>query len=99
MGETRTAGRWDCFVGNANGRGLIRIEAAGLHIASLTRGAENEANALYICEAVNAHDALVAQVASLREALTQCADALEGYADERQAAAEAARAALAEVTK
>lgn len=52
-----TPGPWDWFVGNSNGRGLIRIERgseapdAGGHIASLTRGAENEANARLIAAA------------------------------------------------
>lgn len=47
-----TPGPWTYFVGNANGRGLIRVEVCGSapencghHIASLTRGAGNEANA------------------------------------------------------
>lgn len=49
-----TPGPWDYFVGNANGRGLVRIETAhnapvaGVHVASMTRGAESEANARLI---------------------------------------------------
>jgi hypothetical protein len=56
---------WDYFVGDANGRGLIRIEAgnasedAGHHIASMPRGAVSEANAALIVKAVNSHEALV----------------------------------------
>ena len=61
-----TPGPWDYFVGNANGRGLIRIEAgndsgkAGHHIASMPRGAESESNADLICKAVNSHEFMLA---------------------------------------
>lgn len=60
-----TATPWDYFVGNANGRGLVRIEAAsesadaGSHIASMARGAVSEANAAHIVRCVNNFDALV----------------------------------------
>lgn len=49
-----TAGPWDYFVGNANGRGLIRIEqkGTGVHIASMVRGPESEANAKFITDAM-----------------------------------------------
>ena len=48
--------RLNYFVGNANGRGLIRIEVEGTgeHIASLTRSKRNEAWAHRIVQAVNA---------------------------------------------
>lgn len=63
---------WDMFVGNANGKGLIRIEAGcdseepGRHIASMPRGAISEANAWLIVEAVNAHAVLVEALQSAR---------------------------------
>jgi hypothetical protein len=52
-----TAGPWDYFVGNANGRGLIRVEAAvssddaGEHICSFPRGPKGEAHAALVAEA------------------------------------------------
>lgn len=53
-----TPGPWTYFVGNANGRGLIRIETAhdakpvaGVHIASMARGGVSEANARLIAAA------------------------------------------------
>lgn len=48
-----TPGPWDYFVGNANGRGLIRIEGEGTgeHIASMPRGAVSESNARLIAAA------------------------------------------------
>lgn len=48
-----TTGPWTYFVGNANGRGLIRIEqeGTGKHIASLVRGDEAEKNAALIAAA------------------------------------------------
>lgn len=48
-----TPGPWDYFVGNANGRGLIRIEqqGTGVHIASMPRGVVSEANARLIAAA------------------------------------------------
>lgn len=51
-----TPGPWTYFVGNANGRGLIRIEqyGTGEHITSLARGAIGEANAGRIVACVNA---------------------------------------------
>ncbi|TPK42266.1 MULTISPECIES: hypothetical protein [unclassified Mesorhizobium] len=58
MSEAKhTPGPWDYFVGNANGRGLVRIETAndapvaGIHIASMVRGTESEANACLIAAA------------------------------------------------
>jgi len=53
---------WTYFVGNANGRGLIRIEVedTGEHITSMPRGAADEANAAHIVRCVNAHPRLVA---------------------------------------
>lgn len=47
MNAKHTPGPWDYFIGSATGKGLIRIEQAetGKHIASLTRGEENIANA------------------------------------------------------
>lgn len=53
-------GPWDYFIGNANGRGLIRIEAshaspdAGEIVCTMVRGKRSEANAKLICDAVNA---------------------------------------------
>lgn len=55
--SAHTPGPWDYFVGNSDGRGLIRVEtsasapAAGVHVASLTRGATSEANARLIAAA------------------------------------------------
>lgn len=48
------------FIGNANGRGLIRIEDAdtGEHIASLTR--DQHARAKSLTHRYNCHDELVA---------------------------------------
>lgn len=52
-----TAGPWDYFVGNANGRGRVRVEAAnssedaGEHICSFPRGAKGEAHAALVAEA------------------------------------------------
>lgn len=51
MGAKGTIGPFDYFVGNANGRGLIRIEAAhnspdaGEIIATMVRGKRSEINA------------------------------------------------------
>lgn len=56
VAATRTAGPWDYFVGNANGRGLIRVEAAissddaGEHICSFPRGPKGEAHAALVSE-------------------------------------------------
>jgi hypothetical protein len=56
-GHTFTAGPWDYFVGNANGRGLVRVEAAltsddaGEHICSFPRGSKGEAHAALVAEA------------------------------------------------
>lgn len=52
---------WTYFVGNTNGRGLIRIEVDGTgeHIASMPRGAISEARAAFIVRAVNSHAALI----------------------------------------
>jgi hypothetical protein len=76
----------DYFVGNANGRGLIRIEIEGTgeHIASMPRGRTSEEWAAKITHRYNAHDALVA--------------ALEGVirvADRKTVEFDAAHAALA----
>lgn len=52
---------WTYFVGNANGRGLVRIETAaeadeaGVHIASMPRGKQNEMVAERIVYAVNSY--------------------------------------------
>lgn len=51
------AGPWDYFIGNSNGRGLIRIETShsapfpGVHIASMPRGEQSEWNARLIAAA------------------------------------------------
>lgn len=57
----------DCFVGNANGRGLIRLEGyqTGVHIASMPRGAQSEAYAAEICRRYNAHANLLAALENL----------------------------------
>lgn len=53
----------DVFIGNANGKGLIRIETSidarpsGVHITSLTRDKKEYAE--LIVRAVNNHDALL----------------------------------------
>lgn len=62
-------GPWDYFVGNANGRGLIRIEQSGTgqHIASMQRGAVSGANAR-----------LIAAAPDLLAALEELADAFKG---------------------
>lgn len=57
MNAKHTLGPWTWFKGNANGKGLIRIESScdarpsGIHISSLTRSPENEANAALIAAA------------------------------------------------
>ena len=71
--QKHTPGPWTYFVGNANGRGLIRVEAdhdspaAGTHIASLTRDRVEDAK--LIISAVNERDRLRADNAELLEAL------------------------------
>ena len=64
-----TPGPWDCFVGNADGRGLIRIEqyGTGQHIASMQRGAVSEANARLIAAAPDLLEAMQACVRSYEE--------------------------------
>ena len=69
--HTPTLLPWTYFVGNACGRGLVRVEAAsdsqsaGEHVASLTRGPVSVANANYIVRACNAHADLVAALKRL----------------------------------
>lgn len=52
--EGVTEGPWDYFAGNANGRGLLRLETshlapvAGVHLASSARGKQNEINFAHI---------------------------------------------------
>lgn len=59
-----TQGPWTCFVGNANGRGLIRIESSsespipGKHICSMPRGGISEQNAQLIAAAPELYEAL-----------------------------------------
>jgi hypothetical protein len=57
----------DIFVGNANGRGLIRIEeyGTGEHIASMPRGVKSEAQANEIMRRYNAHVELVQALTNL----------------------------------
>jgi hypothetical protein len=64
---------WTYFVGNANGRGLIRIEqeGTGVHVASMPRGAVSEANADYIVRACNNAQRLADALANLARPLTQ----------------------------
>lgn len=54
--QKHTGGEWDYFVGNANGRGLIRIEqhGTGKIISTMVRGEISEANARRIVACVNA---------------------------------------------
>ena len=67
--QKHTPGPWTYFVGNANGRGLIRVEAdhdspaAGTHIASLTRDRVEDAK--LIISAVNERDRLVVEKGAL----------------------------------
>ncbi len=70
-----TPGPWTYFVGNANGRGLVRVETArdaphaGLFVCSMHRGAEAEANARLIAAAPDMLDTerrLAAEVGGLR---------------------------------
>lgn len=75
--QKHTPGPWTYFVGNADGRGLIRIEVdrsadgAGTHIASMQRGTQSEANAAFIVRACNAHDGLVAALETAKEYIRQ----------------------------
>lgn len=100
----RTKGPWDYFVGNANGRGLIRIEAhcdsveAGKHIASMPRGADSEANASFIVLACNSHYSLVEAITELlatHPAAYRDANKIDNRTDN---AVKIAKAALAAVT-
>lgn len=60
-------GDLDCFFGNADGRGLTRIEVHGTgeHVASMPRGSVSEATALEICRRWNAHTDLLAACIAL----------------------------------
>jgi hypothetical protein len=64
-----TPGPYAVFVGNANGRGLIRIETdasapiAGVHIASMPRGEQSGKDATLLA----ASSALLAEVIALRK--------------------------------
>jgi hypothetical protein len=87
---------WNYFVGDANGRGLIRIEQhnTGEHIASMLRNEASEANARLIAAAPDL-------LAALQGLLTHAciADAAPEDVDEEDRALErAARAAIAEAT-
>lgn len=74
--EGHTATPFCYFVGNGNGRGLIRIEAdnlsadAGQHIASMPRGDASEATAAFIVRACNSHDDLLAAMKEIVHAAT-----------------------------
>jgi hypothetical protein len=59
------------FVGNANGRGLIRIEVAGTgeHIASMPRGTASEARAAQIVSRFNSHASDQRRIKELEEGL------------------------------
>lgn len=61
------------FVGNANGRGLIRIEVAGAgeHIASMPRGKASEARAAQIVSRFNSHSASQRRIKELETELTE----------------------------
>lgn len=56
--QKHTEGRLDVFVGNADGRGLIRLEiqGTGQHIASMPRGKQSEADAMRLSSCWNLHD-------------------------------------------
>jgi len=66
------------FVGNANGRGLIRIEVAGTgeHVASMPRGQKSEVYAKLITNRYNSHSAQQAKVEGLVRALTKAHEEL-----------------------
>lgn len=91
-GHTFTAGPWAVFVGNANGRGLVRVEAdltsddAGEHICSFPRGSKGEAHAALVAEAGTvAHETgltprqLAKQRDELLEALRGTEEAIDGW--------------------
>lgn len=65
MSARHTAGPLTYFVGNSNGRGLIRIETAhdapiaGIHIASMPRGDQSKADADFLVHAANCHAELL----------------------------------------
>lgn len=86
-----TPGPWSMFLGNANGKGLIRIETdhaapiAGIHICALTRSKENERNGLLIQEAPN----LLAEVRRLRASSTPWREPLEAKCREWEESADA----------
>lgn len=60
--HTPASGPLTYFVGNSDGRGLIRIETdlrapvAGIHICSMPRGAQSEANAEEMVRRWNGYD-------------------------------------------
>jgi len=62
----------DYFVGNSNGRGLIRIEYQGHHIASMPRGEQSETDAAFLtasADMVRIIRDLVAESEALKEAV------------------------------
>lgn len=81
-----TKGPWNYFVGNANGRGLIRIEVDGTgeHIASMPRGKKSEDRAR-----------LIAAAPELLEALQMIMDARWSPSGMTEENADRARAAIA----
>lgn len=87
-----TPGPWDFFIGNTNGRGLIRIEAsidspaAGTHIASLARGKISEENAR-----------LIAVAPELLKAAINYLEAWNAPGSQRQEAIDIATGKLAEI--
>lgn len=77
-----TAEPWDVYEGNANGKGLIRIEAghesrdAGQHVVAFPRGNRPSANADRVVACVNAMAGIAdpaAFVVKVREAI-ECED-------------------------
>jgi len=70
-------GELDCFFGNANGRGLTRIEVMGIghHVASMPRGPISEATALEICRRWNAHADLLAELQRMSRAYVSLMEA------------------------
>ena len=83
-----TPGPLNYFVGNANGKGLIRIETdadapvAGVHIASMPRGAQSEADAARLVLAWNCHEDMLEALkpklsAKTRMAVNEWVEAME----------------------
>lgn len=109
--QSHTPERLTYFVGNANGRGLIRIEVDGTgeHVASMPRGFASEYRANRIATCVNACAGIpdpASTLASVRAALEELIAAEDASIDQFtaveidriEAAMTAARAAIASLT-